>query len=93
MDDKQFHTMITNLINLEAHMPEMSPLTPRTNPPRSLPDVIDSILRNLEMARDCTALKLASLKPGSSAEKSTKGYLRGLQESITVIRTEWGAGT
>lgn len=59
-------------------------------PARPLPEVIDSILRNLEMARDCTALKLASLKPGSSAQKSTAGYLRGIQEAIACVKSEGG---
>ena len=58
--------------------------------PRHLPDVIDSILRNLTMARDCTQIKLDSLKPGSSARKMCAGYLRGINEAIACVKSEGG---
>lgn len=53
--------------------------------------ILDAALRNLEMARDVTAIKLATLRPGSSAHKTTGGYLRGLVDSIQAIKTEMGA--
>lgn len=51
---------------------------------------LDAALRNLEMARDVTAIKLATLRPGSSAHKTTGGYLRGVVDSIQAIKTEMG---
>lgn len=58
---------------------------------RSPDAILDAALRNLEMARDVTAVKLATLRPGSSAHKTTGGYLRGLADSIQAIKTEMGA--
>lgn len=53
--------------------------------------ILDAALRNLEMARDVTAIKLATLRPGSSAHKTTGGYLRGLVDSIQAIKAEMGS--
>lgn len=81
---------VTPLQIVSYGQPARPSSAPTEPPARPLPEVIDSILRNLEMARDCTALKLASLKPGSSAQKSTAGYLRGIQEAIACVKSEGG---
>lgn len=64
---------------------------PNANPPRrTASDILHAIRANLTMVRDCTALKLAACKPGPSSFKSTAGLLRGFQEALGVIDSEWG---
>lgn len=87
MDPKQFDVVMTNLINLEAHMPEMSPFA---TPARDPAQVLATYRANLLMARDCTALKLASLRSGTSAFKTTGGMLRGFQEALDLLDSEGG---
>lgn len=70
---------------------KMEPARTIGTPGRSSALILDAALRNLEMARDVTAIKLATLRPGSSAHKTTGGYLRGLVDSIQAIKAEMGA--
>jgi hypothetical protein len=64
---------------------------PLSEPPRrSDVEILHAIRANLEMARDLTALKLATLKSGSSSYKTTAGMLRGFNECLGVIESEWG---
>ncbi len=59
-------------------------------PARTDAQVLDSVRRNIEMARDLTALKLATLKSGSSSAKTTAGMLRAFNECLGVIESEGG---
>lgn len=53
--------------------------------------VLATYRANLLMARDVTALKLASLRSGSSAYKTTAGMLRAFNEALDLLASEMGA--
>jgi hypothetical protein len=90
MDPKQFDTVITNLINLEAHMPEMSPFAAPARDPAQDPS---ALLPDLEALRRRAMDRLARLKPGSSGYKIAGGYVSGLTDAIARVKREGGQAT
>jgi hypothetical protein len=67
------------------------PAEPQGTPARDPAAILASYRANLVMARDCTALKVVSLRVGTSHWKTTSGLLRGLQEALELLETEMGA--
>lgn len=70
--------------------PEQDDWEPCEPPARDPAAILASYRANLLMARDCTALKVVTLKVGSSHWKTTSGLLRGLQEALELLDTEMG---
>ncbi len=81
MDDKQFHTMISNLMNLELHMPEMSPFPPKTNPiePKANPYRAHLVGVANELHR-----KLTGCPSGTSRYKGLYGRWCQAQEDLVA---------
>lgn len=71
--------------------PQQPDAAPQGNPTRSPADILGAVKRNLEMALDLASIRLGRLREGTSAWKTQRGLVRGLQEALGALRSEMGS--
>lgn len=80
-------TQALDSANLEPAAPSQASLgTPGQRPSREL----STALSRLSLAIDMASVHVANLKAGSSAWKTQRGVLRGLQEARDIIKASGG---